>query len=416
MTGLKPAVTQLKQEKQSNAVNNCVLKALIINDFTRIGGAEQVILQVMKHLQGPDTDNHWEISVIASGPGPFIDACHKVPITSIHCVDLMTLKARWKNPRAWRQTRCQLTDTVAVIDPDVIIANSVWAALVIRSVARAAGIPVLCALHAEIQPKRMDKRLAMNIMGRYLLQGLHRWITVSDQLAAQLQHYRIPRNIITVIPNGVHIPATNPRTCRSATTSWRDDHNISADALVIACVGRLHPGKGQHVVLEAFTQLSAISETVHLVITGEETVTPGDRTDYTAKLKKMTTLLNGPLKAHLTGFIPDVTPLLMEADIVVSGSAEESFGLAVLEGMAAGCAVIATAVGGHCRTVTHRQDGLLVPVNDVPAMTEALDELVSNPDLRLKLSQRASVRAADFNILSTLRLWESTIQGVIKAS
>jgi glycosyltransferase involved in cell wall biosynthesis len=104
--------------------------------------------------------------------------------------------------------------------------------------------------------------------------------------------------------------------------------------------------------------------------------------------------------------------VLRRADVVVHASViPEPFGQVVLEGMAAGLPVIATASGGPLEVITDRVDGLLVAPNDVGAMADAMRRVRASPELREDLGSRGRERAAEFGAdrvaTEVLRLYES---------
>lgn len=99
------------------------------------------------------------------------------------------------------------------------------------------------------------------------------------------------------------------------------------------------------------------------------------------------------LRARFFGERDDVHELLAQADILALASERESFGLAVLEAMAAGLAVLAPAVGGLREVVRDGEDGLLVAPNSSRAWVEALERLVSDRELRRALGRSARRRA-----------------------
>jgi glycosyltransferase involved in cell wall biosynthesis len=85
-----------------------------------------------------------------------------------------------------------------------------------------------------------------------------------------------------------------------------------------------------------------------------------------------------------------VAKYLRAADLYVHAAREESFGLSAAEAAACGTPVVATAVGGLPEVILHEQTGLLVPGQDAEAMAYAIDRLLSDPILRLRLGAQAA--------------------------
>jgi L-malate glycosyltransferase len=94
------------------------------------------------------------------------------------------------------------------------------------------------------------------------------------------------------------------------------------------------------------------------------------------------------------GNLPLVEEVLIGADLFLFASESESFGVAVLEAMAAGVAVVATAAGGIPEVVAHGETGLLRPVGDVEALAEAAAALLADDDRRHRMAEAGRRRAA----------------------
>lgn len=103
-------------------------------------------------------------------------------------------------------------------------------------------------------------------------------------------------------------------------------------------------------------------------------------------------------KVVLPGWVgpQEVERLLANADILVLPSFDENLPMSIIEGMAAGLAVIATPVGATEEIVLDGQTGLLVPPGDVKALTGALQRLVDDSDLRAKLGKTAQAYHAAY--------------------
>jgi glycosyltransferase involved in cell wall biosynthesis len=83
---------------------------------------------------------------------------------------------------------------------------------------------------------------------------------------------------------------------------------------------------------------------------------------------------------HFTGLRDDVPDLLSAFDVFALSSDDEAFGISLLEAMAAGCPVVATAVGGIPEVVEDGRSGLLVPRRDPDRMAEVILSLLEAPE------------------------------------
>jgi glycosyltransferase involved in cell wall biosynthesis len=96
-----------------------------------------------------------------------------------------------------------------------------------------------------------------------------------------------------------------------------------------------------------------------------------------------------------TGYQKDVRPWLAALDIFVLSSDWEGMSNALLEAMAAGLPVVATAAGGTPDVVAEGRTGLLVPPRDPCALAEAIESLVRDPDLRHSMGRAGRERVAE---------------------
>ena len=270
---------------------------------------------------------------------------------------------------------------VAETRADVVVAESTKAQVLGAVAARRARVPLVWQVHDRVSPDYFGRipALAIRVLARLVCRGQ---LANSRATAATL-----PAGLSTAIAYpGVELPATpaDPRT-RSA-----------AEAVVVV-VGRLSPWKGQDVFLRAIAALRVRPARVVLVggtFFGEET--------YRAQLEKLAAELG--VAAEFTGHVDDPAEYLTTADILVHCSVlPEPFGQVVVEGMAAGCAVVAARPGGPAEIIDTGVDGLLVPGGDVGALTAALDTLLHDPADRARLALAGRDRARDFDIHTSAR-------------
>ncbi len=122
----------------------------------------------------------------------------------------------------------------------------------------------------------------------------------------------------------------------------------------------------------------------HLVIAGEGPLR--------AALERQIQDLQIPHAVHLLGFRNDVPRLLRALDVFVMSSKEEGLGTSVLDAMAAGVPVAATAAGGIPEMVAHEKTGLLSPVADAKSLASNVLRLIRETDLRRSITNGASAR------------------------
>jgi glycosyltransferase involved in cell wall biosynthesis len=208
-------------------------------------------------------------------------------------------------------------------------------------------------------------------------------VAVADEVARSFEAV-YGRHPAAVIRNGIDVERFQTSGARQR---WRAEHGFMADDVLIVSVARLDPQKNPLGLVEAFTR---VAPRAHLVLAGEGS---------------LRTALTGRDRVHLVGVRSDLPELLSAADIFALSSDWEGYPISVMEAMAAGLPVVATAVGGVPEMVGDA--GRLVPQGDMPAFSERLAELVANDSLRQELSAAARRRAAAFDVRYMVEAYEA---------
>lgn len=190
----------------------------------------------------------------------------------------------------------------------------------------------------------------------------------------------IPPHRIEVIPNFVDHRrfATVGQASRM---QLRRAFGIDEACPLIGCVGTVLPEKGWPDLLWVLAQVSAAESAARLLVVG--CVTP----TYRAVLDTQARALGVAEKIIWAGQRLDIPQVLSALDIFVSLSRQESFGLSILEAMAAGIPVVAAAVGGVPEVVRDGETGLLVRSGDRDTMADAIVALLRDDRRRRQLGR-----------------------------
>ncbi|MCF7970303.1 MAG: TIGR03088 family PEP-CTERM/XrtA system glycosyltransferase [Methylococcaceae bacterium] len=229
---------------------------------------------------------------------------------------------------------------------------------------------------------------------QYLRRLLSPLIKVFIPLSLHLQDYlvekvKIPKYKIQRICNGVDITKFYPEKVKQLVFDCPlpfDKKNI-----YIGTVGRMHGVKDQITLVTAFITLMQARQEfigqVYLLLIGDGSL----RQEAIDLLEKHHLLQY----AWLPGEREDIADIMRSLDIFVLPSQAEGISNTILEAMATGLPVIATAVGGNPELVMSGETGLLVPSSDPDAMAQAMLSLLMDKDKRQKLSENSHQRVID---------------------
>lgn len=175
----------------------------------------------------------------------------------------------------------------------------------------------------------------------------------------------------------------------------RNEFGLRPDQLLLVMVGNIRDWKGQHVVVEALAGLTPEERRgIRLLFVGD---TNAESAAYEARLHEAIRKHQLESTVLFTGRRDDVPDLLEAADIAVHSSVEpEPFGLVVQEAMVHGCATVAADEGGPVEMITE-DSGLTFSPSEPAQLTRALQHLIHDEDLRIRLAEGARIRARFFD-------------------
>ncbi len=223
-----------------------------------------------------------------------------------------------------------------------------------------------------------------------------------DKVLAISQHMKreclaagIPERCIDVLPLGVDIKGFRSRLSKESSVV-RGELGLSGNQVLAVMVGNIREWKGQHVVLEAISQLpEEVKKNLFVAFVG---AVSKDDIDYKARLQQM--VAEAGLEPYLKflGSRRDVPDLFRAADFAIHASTTpEPFGLVVPEAMSVGTPVIGTTIGGPGEVITPESGRTFDP--SIPEqLAQCLQTLVKDQSLRESLSQGAIQRAEEYDL------------------
>jgi len=298
------------------------------------------------------------------------------------------LACGWGLFSAWRWIRRERFD--------VAVTMLFFSDVIGRTLARAAGVP-------RIVSSVRARNTNYTSWQRWLVQRTMRWADVVVLNSAVVRGFAVagegarPERIV-VIPNGVRVQALSSRSERA---SIRAEWEVSPEQSLLGSVGRLTRQKGFDLLLSAQAALGRPDVQLLLVGTGEEE----------NRLRAQAAALGLQGRVHFAGYRRDVPRLLGALDLYVQPSRFEGMPNALLEAMAAGLPIVASAVDGICELITDGVQGWLVPAEDPAALAQAIGTALGNRTEAARRASAARLRAtAQFSLEAMVTAWENVLR------
>jgi L-malate glycosyltransferase len=180
----------------------------------------------------------------------------------------------------------------------------------------------------------------------------------------------------------------------------RADLGLKPDEPVLGVIGQLTPWKGQDTAVRALATVRVAEPKAKLLVVGEarfvSDATRFDNMAYVQSLEELTDQLQLRDAVRFLGHRDDVPDLLAAFDVALLPSWEEPFGRVIVEAMAAGTPVIATAVGGPPEIIEDGLNGLLVPPREPELWADAVTSVIEDQDLRRRMVDEGERTAGRF--------------------
>ncbi len=253
-----------------------------------------------------------------------------------------------------------------------------------------------------------DKKFNI-LLQRFLWGFADKVLSVSEAHRKKVTNIiRFPHEQIKAIVNGVDTERFFPNP--EIKERMRKTLGLKKKSICIGTVGSLRLVKNQSLLINACSMILDHFEHVEVLIVGEGPLEP--------KLIQEVQTLGLSEKIHFAGAQPNIPEILNALDVFVLPSLSEGMPNVVLEAMACGLPVIATAVGGTPEVVEDGKSGILIASEDELHLVQALREMIQNHEKRLafgiegrrRVLSRFSLKKM---VLEYQELYESLLQKVI---
>jgi glycosyltransferase involved in cell wall biosynthesis len=264
-----------------------------------------------------------------------------------------------------------LSDTIKCCDYDIIHVHSYYLLMydLIALIRKLNNKPLIAHYHGGDPsllrfPFRILKRLTLQLADKVIA-------TNKTERQRLIKYWKLPREKVVYIPNGVDINLFKPL------------NNVKKEDNIVLFVGNLVPGKGLELLISAFIKCKQYIKDLKLWIVGDGYLKP----ELEGIIKTLG--LSNDVKFFGRTNHEKLSYIYNKATVTVLPSKRESFGLVLVESMACGTPVIATINEGPADIISDGIDGLLIPQNDVDALSKAIYKIVSNIDLRREMGKNA---------------------------
>jgi len=258
--------------------------------------------------------------------------------------------------------------------PDVLVTHGFSEHLWGRYAGLLARVPHLVHVEHNTRERYTAWRLAQT---RWLAKRTDRIVGCSEGVRRALLDMGMPPDKTIAIPNGIGLE------------SFAGAHAFAQRIPGIVMVARFSRQKDHATLLRAVALLRERGLQPPLLFAG------GGKDLHRRPLEKLAAVLGIDGQARFLGVVRNVPELLMTHRLAVLSTHYEGMPLALIEGMAAGCAVVGSAVPGVREVVEHDVDGLLVPEADAGALADALERVLRDPALGARLGAGARKAAAE---------------------
>ncbi len=307
-------------------------------------------------------------------------------VTRISLDIIWPSRNRWDGLRSNLQRMQMIRASVKQYAPDIVISFIDRTNILVLAALFGTGVPVVISERVDPRDYRIDR---VRQLARRCLYPFARLLVIQTQAVTSWARAVMMSNRVVVLANPVErLPSPTP---------------YSARDLQVVAIGRLTHQKGFDILIRAFAKSQLQAGGWELKILGEGT--------ERQQLQSLIDELNLAERVSLVGVVENPQHWLNKARIFALPSRFEGFPNALLEAMAMGCACIATDCrSGPGEIIENGENGTLIPVDDVDALTAALNKLEQNQSLSVQFSERALAVRERFAIEKIMSEWDALIQ------
>lgn len=313
-----------------------------------------------------------------------------------------------KGNRIWHLPKIviQLIQILKREQIDILHVHMMQATIVGAIAARLSNTTILVTRHYSPGPSHSGSngvgRKFMLQIDRYFTKSMKTVLAVSDHVRRELLAWGVEPQSVELVHNGIDIDSFDAQKPEVRSASGL----IENDRFVIGTIGSLTKRKGHRLLLESFERVRITMPNVDLVIVGE-----GPERE---SLESFAAERGVADHVRFLGFRSDIHSILAGFDLYVHTAEQESFGIVILEAMAAERAVVARSIGGIPDIVVNGETGFLTDGNS-KRIAETICGVLTNPQLMQKMAVAGRQRVVShFDIRNTAIAYEKNWQRLFR--
>ncbi|MBN1622153.1 MAG: glycosyltransferase family 4 protein [Endomicrobiales bacterium] len=376
-------------------------KILFISNLIKIGGGERNLLDLVSNL---DRDKFAPV-VICPEEGPLTEELNKKGIQVIITKFGIAKKVFGFIPVISISTISTFYNIIKNEKIDLINSNSYQGVLFTGIPAKLCKIPLVWTMHMW--------RLGSGIQGILINYFVSKVIAVSNAVKNYfIANSPVPESKIETVFLGID---TKKYTKLNKRSDIRNEFAVKDNGPLIAIVGRFQAIKGHIYFFEAAKLIKKEVPEIKFMVVGERIFDRKDDKDYPGQIKQIISDFGLENDVIFTGYRTDIPDILSAIDVLVMSSLKETFGLVLLEAMAANIPVVSTRCGGPEDIIEDSASGFLVKNMDPLSISNAVIKVLKNKQLRDEITNNAKNRVEQlFSINTQARKYESIYSSILE--
>ncbi len=369
------------------------LKILITDPHIKGGGQITYVCRLAKGLK----ELGHEVYVGCRKKSVFVEYAEQfqyIPINKFHFVGGL-------RPQKWMEDIKIFKQILADIEPDIVHVNGSqdhWTAVIANQ--------LLHHRFCLIRTRHNTYTLSNHIFNQWLnLKYTDFHISVCELVRHNLiKNNYFPENRICAIHNGVDTTEFQPN--EELRKKARQEFGFKDTDVVCGISARLSPAKGHVFLFKALQMISNECPEVKILVLGTGALEN--------ELKNLANELGLSNKIIFAGYRKDMAYCTQSFDIAVLPSIDcDTSSFSLKEAMSEGIPVIASNYGGLPEIIDNGVEGRIVPAATIEPLAQAIKELAKNPDIRIKMGEKARKRAVQ--MFSTQQFVNKTLETYIQA-